>query len=205
MIPASREQVSELVATRPPFWEFLLFAGVLWREMQRVEPKWLDYTRGILQAGPLLTDTEALALVSTILRSGQACIHDLVDNFESAAQEAFGAPGSPGDPIKIENLGVWVIARFNELVDLATAVRRARTGDIVARLLDPAGAVSDQQIRQLHIWVDRVVKDVSRLPEAASQPGHGRLSLDLSLTLGDDESAARLNSALEHLEGLVFP
>src|ERR1700694_1404980 len=150
MIPASREQVSELVATRPPFWEFLLFAGVLWREMQRVEPKWLDYTRGILQAGRLLTDPEALALVSTILRSGQACIRDLVDNFESSAQEAFGAPGSPGDPIKIENLGVWVIARFNELVDLATAVRRARTGDIVARLLDPAGAISDQQMRQLH-------------------------------------------------------
>jgi hypothetical protein len=101
-----REQLSELVSTRPPLWEFLLFAGVLWREMQEVEPKWQDYTRGVLQTGPLLTDTEALALASRTLRGGQACISDLLDNFEPAAREAFGASGSPGDPNQIENLGV---------------------------------------------------------------------------------------------------
>jgi hypothetical protein len=205
MIPLSREQLSELVSTRPPLWEFLLFAGVLWREMQEVEPKWQDYTRGVLQTGPLLTDTEALALASRTLRGGQACISDLLDNFEPAAREAFGASGSPGDPNQIENLGVRIVARFDELLDLAATARRARTGDIVARLLDVTGAASDQQIRQLHAWVYRVVKDVSHLPVAASKPGLGRPFLDLSLTLGNEETAAQLKSALDHLEGLVSP
>ncbi len=205
MIPLSREQLSELLSTRPPLWEFLLFAGVLWREMQEVEPKWQDYTRGVFQTGPLLTDTEALVLASRTLRGGQACISDLLDNFEPAAREAFGASGSPGDPNQIENLGVRIVARFDELLDLAATARRARTGDIVARLLDVTGAASDQQIRQLHAWVYRVVKDVSHLPVAASKPGLGRPFLDLSLTLGNEETAAQLKSALDHLEGLVSP
>lgn len=204
-VPSSRDRRTELVTSRPRFWEFLLFAEVLSREMERIEPKWRRYSgKGARPAGPILSDHDVFQVVSTLVRRGQADIDELVNSFESYARQAFGAPGSPGDPTQIEYVATWWASKFEDLLDLVIATTDAPTSTDIAPLAKASVALFDGRIRQLYAWFERTLIDIAHLrDDVALAPGQKR-SLDLSLRLRvDDEAAAWFNREADRYVRLV--
>jgi hypothetical protein len=48
-VPRSTEEEAVLLANRPAGWEYLLFASILRREKEALEPKWRDHELGFVQ------------------------------------------------------------------------------------------------------------------------------------------------------------
>jgi hypothetical protein len=205
-IPLTAGELSKVVAERPRFWEVLLFAGVLRREMERLEARWATYTRGLVaHAGAYLSNAEALELATATLDGVKSSIAHFAHTYDEEGKRAFGPPGAPGDPSLIEQLAVGIVAQFEQLLDIGTRARQANAVPTTdAAVLDLVASVNDQCAGQLHAWVNRVVADVSHLPDAPVAADGTKRSLDLSLTVGpDEELTTRVTAELDRLTALL--
>ena len=204
-VPHSPEELRDLVNNRPRFWEYLLFAGTLKRELRRLDSTWGTYVKPVIvSAGPLLSDAQALAIAYATVRGAESCLGDLGRGFDAAAEDAFGPVGTPGNPVKIEYLAARIVSGFSELLELASSARAVRTGAAAARVVDLSTALIDQPIRQIRSWIDRVVEQVSLLPQLSADVGGQRTRLDLTLTIGPGpQSFARVKRELDRFQQVI--
>jgi hypothetical protein len=204
-VPDGPEELRDLVNNRPRFWEYLLFAGTLKRELRRLDSTWGAYVKPVIvSAGPLLSDAQALAIAYATVRGAESCLGDLGRGFDAAAEDAFGPAGTPGNPVKIEYLAARIVSGFSELLELASTARAVRTGAAAARVVDLSTALVDQPIRQIRSWIDRVVEQVSLLPQLSADVGGQRTRLDLTLTIGPGPQAfARVKRELDRFQQVI--
>ena len=119
-IPRTVEEQAGLLSAKPIGWEYMLFAGVLLRERDQLEPKWLDHDLRL--PGPnrayFTDETEAFAHIRSQLASVQVTVGSLNRLFDPAALEnAFGIAGEPGDAAQIEHLAARVMSAYEEFMD----------------------------------------------------------------------------------------
>src|SRR5215472_15617894 len=99
-VPRDESGRLELLALRPPFWEYLLFGNVLYVSRSAHEARWRDNQLGYtLKIGPVIEPAQVTEIISERLSDVLPIIGNLERILAPTAQvRAFGNPGEPGDP-----------------------------------------------------------------------------------------------------------
>ncbi|GAA0977975.1 hypothetical protein GCM10009555_040100 [Acrocarpospora macrocephala] len=186
-VPRTPDQQRELLAHRPVAWEYLLYAGVLWQHREALESKWRDhelqYARRTRQH---LADVAAAKFLGDVMNDMAATSRAVTKVLDRRAQElAFGLPGEPGDPARIEHLGARLIGVYEEVLDLAATMRGTGVSDRMVPVLEAAAQLADQPLREIRLFIDQLVEECDRLPERLASDEAVTLTLTLELTIDD--------------------
>ncbi|MFJ6537458.1 hypothetical protein ACIQH5_14665 [Paenarthrobacter sp. NPDC091711] len=202
LVPRDESSRLELLATRPPVWEYLLFAAFLYEGLQRTEPKWRDYSLGIAPyVGPQIDLEELPNKISDLMSRAGAIVSNLEKLFAPVAQEAaFGAPGEPGDPDFIEHIANRVVDMYEGLLDWAAEVRSLRVAEQTRDLLEIAASFVKQPIEdtrgRVKDFIAQLETAMDRVAKADEEPIE--LSLPLILTV-DPEIPKALEAELRRI------
>jgi len=191
-VPRTTDEVKQLVAYRKdqPWWEYLLFAGVLAQGKDALEPKWRDYEIGYVRptGQSLDDDKQAWAFIAASMHEASVYTQNMERALSPNAQlPAFGAPGTPGDPVLIEHLAKRVISSYEDLIDRAARIRGTRCPDKFRRIFELAAVFTDKPLHQFRDFIDDVVDKVEHIPEMIKNAGGKRASLTLELVVSLDK------------------
>jgi hypothetical protein len=191
-IPVTEEERARLVAERPDWWEQLVYAGVLLQGKEALEAKWEDHELRLPGGERQVFDrATTMDFISRETEWAGRQI-EILDRLLGGPtwKKAFGAPGEPGNPVRIENLARNFIKTYEALLDWSASLRNAVVPDIFGEILECAAVMMDQPLLQMRGFIDQVVDQFSRLPEITAGAGEEnptRLELNLLVTL--DEAA----------------
>jgi hypothetical protein len=190
-VPRSPEEKDAVMRERPPAWEFLLFASFLLQEKERLEMKWHDYNMPPFQRRRAITDVqEASAFLSNEFSNLVALVDALSRGFPREVQEeAFGAPGEPGDPVRIEHFAKRIIQTYEGMLDWAAEIREVEPPEVLREVWEVAPQMPKRPISEFRDFVDRVVREMDQLPkkvdELKEKDEPTVMTLDLNLELDD--------------------
>jgi hypothetical protein len=119
----------------------------------------------------------------------------------TAQQKAFGAPGEPGDPKRIQHLGGRLVDVYESMLDWASQLRRIHVPEDFRHAFELAARMIDQPIEEFREFIDRPVTAMDGLSGQLAEPDDGPLVIDLELRLSVDESvAAAFHSEMQRLQ-----
>lgn len=186
-VPRTPEEEAYLLTSQPDGWEYLLFASVLRRRLQALDPKWRDHVVGYRQpAAAALDEGETHEMMSSVFAEMRPVIGNVERLLSEESQlRCFGAPGEPGDQEQIQHLAERLIDVYRELLDWSARVRGAAVPERYERLFEIASKYVDGPIRQFREFVDRVVAEMDRVPAALRDETPFTIALTLTLELDD--------------------
>jgi hypothetical protein len=203
-VPRSANEETALLLSRPPGWEYLLFASVLLRQKAALESKYRDHELGYGQPhGSRLDDLQASALIDESFGSARQLTSNVNRVLAPHAQElAFGLPGEPGDPTRIEHLAQRLIDIYEGFLDWSARLRGAVVPDRFERAVELLGAFADGPIEQIRAFVDENVANCDRLPALLREATDEHpVEIVSTLTLSiDDKVVQQLNREFRRLK-----
>jgi TIR domain len=193
-VPRSKQEEAFILASRPPGWEYLLFAAILLRERDALDPQLRDHALSYARPeGPALDDQEASALLSTAFRHAQEIARNLERVLTPRAQQL--AFGPPGDPAQIEHLAQRLIEIYAGFLDWSSRLRGAAVPDHFDRAIEIASSFADQPIEEMRAFVDDIVTEMDQLPARLRRGEDVEIKLRLTFTI-DESLMAELNREL---------
>jgi hypothetical protein len=203
-VPRTTDEEATLLRVRPDGWEYLLFASVLRRRMNALEPKYRDHELRFARPtqGSRLTAPDAMAFLTAAFGEAGVLVGNVNRVLDPAAQDrAFGPPGESGDPVPIEHLAERLIDVYESLIDWAARLRGTQVEDEFERAAELASRFVDLPIQQFRDFVNRVVAEMDRVPALLRADEPVRLSLTLVVSI-EEGLEAELQDELERLAGI---
>jgi hypothetical protein len=207
-VPRTADEKRALLITKPAGWEYLLFASELLQGKERLEMKWHDHNMPPFQRTHHVPDVQdASAYLSNEFGNMRALVHSMASVFSREAQEdAFGAPGEPGDQVRIEHSARRIIQTYEGILDWAAAIRRIEPPDVLQEVFEIAPRMADKPLVTFREFVDRVVFEMDKLPELLANLNENdepvTIPLDLTLDM-DDQVMAEFNKRMERAKRKV--
>lgn len=193
-VPESQADIDLLLALRPDFWEYWLYAGALRVGMARLEGKYRDYELKFApRSSVAYFDREAFEF----LRSAPAHASALADRVSAVLRpevqlQAFGAPGEPGDPDRIIHMADRLLDVYEGFMDEAARIRGAALPEEFRSAQSAAADFGVQAIEAFRGFVNRCVDEMNELPElSVGQSEDAPLALTMKLTLTVDDDVMR--------------
>jgi hypothetical protein len=191
-VPRTLEEKRSLLAHRPDGWEYLLFAAVLLEGKESLEMKWRDHeVPPFVKPVVFSSVSEATSYLSSEFQRLAGLTEAMMRVFPSEVQEeAFGAPGSPGEPVRIEHFATRIVQTYGEILDWAATLRAVEGPDVLRPAIEIAPSMADQPLSEFREFVDVAVREIDRVPAfiAGHRDGDGPLSIDLTLTISLDQA-----------------
>jgi hypothetical protein len=194
-VPRTSDEKQALLVTRPAGWEYLLFASVLLKGKEDLEMKWHDHNMPPFRRTLVVSDAQdASAYLGDEFGNLQALVNAMMTVFSAEAQEqAFGVPGEPGDPVRIEHLAKRIIQTYEGILDWAAAIRGVEPPEVLRDVFGVAARMSDRPLTKFRQFVDRVVLEIDKVPALLDDPDAVEepitIVLDLTLEMDDDVTA----------------
>ena len=197
-VPKTEADLEQIITHKPPYWQLLLFAGVLKLKLQDLEPRYDDYVLGyaprlgIVISGSDMTEflnnqfTELLVIGESFER--------LYSN--EAAERAFGsagvpgAPGAPGDVSRIQRLARRYISIYDELLGWAERLRGVSVPDRYRNLISVLLEYPKQPLKELRRFVNAYAERTAELPTLAKKGEPIYIEHKVTWTIPDDLSTA---------------
>ncbi len=128
-VPRDESGRLELLALRPPLWEYLLFGNVLYVSRSAYESRWRDFELGYtVKVGPVIQPNQIPSTIEERMSRGSAIVSNLERILAPTAQDrAFGNPGESGDAALIEHMAVRLIDLYALLLEWAEATTAIHT------------------------------------------------------------------------------
>jgi hypothetical protein len=205
-VPLSRGHQAALIHERAPGWEYLLYAGVLLQGRNALEVKWHDEELGMARGEPLTLEPGAeFEYLSNEFSRLRVLVGSVQRVFEPAAQEqASGAPGEAGDPIRIENLARHVIGIYEGLLDWAARLRAVVPPDHLERTFELTALMAKAPIVQFRQFVDELVRELGKLPAHLASESEETLQIQVDLVLRiDPEVLAEFEAEMDRLRRIL--
>lgn len=167
-IPTTTEELVRLVDDRSDWWEFLLYAGVLVKGKRELDTKWDDHELR-LPRGPRREFDLASANDFVSRELGWIQKHIVLDRIMSPSiyEQAFGAPGQPGDPAKIEGMARRLLSMYESWLDWAAGLRNTSVPPAYEEVLETTACLIDGPVLSVREFIDDVAHKTARLPELA--------------------------------------
>jgi hypothetical protein len=204
-VPHSDEERARLVHARPPAWEYLLFAGLLSEGMSSLEAKWRDHELELPARQREHVDGDEVASRMSMAFGDLASIIEPLNRVFAGQEEAFGAPGEPGDPVRIEHLARWILAAYEDMLDWAAGLRAVAVPEQFERAVALTAKAADRPLVQFRAFVYEAIDQVGRIADHLSKPEEEQretLLVELTLTVEADndlmeEAVSELKRAIE--------
>src|ERR1700735_2277680 len=138
--PRTAQERHQLLITRQPGWEYLLFAGVLAQGIHRLESKERDHELQLVRGPRQHLDLQATTrYLSNAFDDLVAVWKPMGSLFQpSAMEQAFGAPGEPGDVVRIEHFAQWIVDMYEQTLDWGLAMRGLDVPDPLKKAVELA-------------------------------------------------------------------
>lgn len=180
-----------LAAERPPGWEFLLFARALRERRDALESKWRDHELALpSRTRRYIEDDQIASFVSRAFGRLGSIMEPLARVFEGQ-EAAFGAPGEPGDPVRIEHFANWIMGAYEDMLDWEAELRAADVSDQFERTLELASRCADRPLSEVREFVDELIARVGEIPAYLELPEAEReanpLRIEATLVVTADE------------------
>lgn len=192
-VPCTGEEQRDLLLARPGGWEYLLFAGVLKQGKEALELKWRDHELHYpARQRRHIDDERAFGVLSSSFSDLESESDALMRVFASDVQEqAFGPPGTSGDPVRIEHFAQRILATYEAILDWAAAIRGTVVSDVLKQTFELTALLADRPAADIRGFIDRVVSEAERIPAhiADENPNKAPLTIDVSLVLAIDDDA----------------
>jgi len=204
-VPRNAEEQQELLDTRPPGWEYLWFASVLLVGREGLDVKWRDHELRIGRGQRQHFD-DVPAAVRYLGHATDDMAHAMgpINRVlaPEAQVEAFGAPGEPGDPARIEHVAQAVVRAYEALLDAAAGLRQQAVPESLEQAFELAAQLANNAVAEIRDFIDRTVAETDRIPAYLADPSPDKprlqIRLDLTLTV-DQEVQDRLSAELGRL------
>jgi HNH endonuclease len=199
-VPRSPAEEEQLLAVRQDLWEFLLFAAVLRRKTDDLEPEWRAHEAHERRpAADELSDVEARDRLLHVFERPRKTLEAVSRQMAPEAQErAFGKPGEAGDPQLITDFAAGLVAFYRDLLDWSAQLRGSGVPQRFRAVYDLTSEFVDPPIRQFREYVARVVAELDRLPTALREGQPIDLALILKLSV-DPEFQERARIELDRI------
>jgi hypothetical protein len=161
-VPLTRKQTQAVLDARPAGWEFLLWAGALKQNTDILESQYLDHAAGLAPrtTTPLITDAHTyLDFIQTSSQEGLR----IMGNFNAVLSPdvqtaAFGEPGEPGDPDRIQHFAQRLADLYRDLMDWSANLRGAPVrGEHAHRALVAFANASNGNVERYRAFVHDAV------------------------------------------------
>lgn len=190
-VPETQADVDLLLALRPNFWEYWLYAGALRIGLASLEDKYRDYEMGYAPVtGETYRDRDAWAF----LRDSTDVAAALADRFNKVMDHdvqvrAFGERGTPGDAERIMHMARRLLDVYEGFIDEAARLRGASVPEEFQDAQEAAALFGANPIEEIRTFVAQAVDTMGGLPElVAEHTGNEPLNLTLDITLSIDEA-----------------
>ncbi|MHB1526460.1 MAG: TIR domain-containing protein [Candidatus Dormibacteria bacterium] len=199
-VPRTPIELGQLLADRPPGWEYGYFAATLKAELDLCEPKFLD--QQLHYAAPIGERVEREQILPYVRRAFDD-VRAIVDRFPAlmdtaVLERAVGAPGESGDPVRIRLLAERLTSVYESLLDWAAHLRGVSVPADSRRLFDTLASVVDRPVIEYRDFVDDAVEQTDLLAERVTAGKPASLRLALKLTV-DDAVVESFNQELGRL------
>jgi hypothetical protein len=204
-VPRTAAEQRELLSQRPPAWEFLYYASVLLQRRAEVEGKWRDHEiRYAPRSGRLITKQEAFNYLSSSLQNVRGITEGVNRVLDPNAQKlAFGEPGEPGNPDRIEHLATRLIGVYEEFLDWARDVRGTTVPKELVNPIELAARLADEPVEQIRRLVDDYVAEVERVPERLQRGENVYINMHLKISM-DKETLAAYSKSVDEAARLIM-
>lgn len=200
-VPRTEEAQRQLVEIRPPGWEYLLWAGCMWQRREELEPMYRDHTLSLMTLGSRrLEKGELLDFFKQSLDDLQKLVEQLNRLLGNDAQEwAVGAPGEPGDPVRIMHYGRRLMSIYEAALEWSTGVRSINVPAEALPFIDLVSHFVDLPIQTLRQFVDDFVDATRDLPRRIAQGE----SVSIAYTVTIDFDGELSSRAFEELKSIL--
>lgn len=198
-VPRTVEEQRELLSQRPPLWEYLFYASVLLQRRAQVDEKWRDHEiRYAPRTGVHIEKKEGFHYIASSMQDARSIVSQVDRVLDLDAQiRAFGNPGEPGNPARIEHLATRLIGTYEELLDWARSLRGATVSSEFRDTIELAAQLVDGPINQIRHLVDDYVAQIESVPERL-RLGEEEIEINMVLKVRlDDELRSELDKSLE--------
>lgn len=201
-VPRTSDEKQALLVTKPAGWEYLLFASVLLKGKDDLEMKWHDHNMPPFRRTVVISDAkDALTYLGDEFGNVRALVNAMgVVHSTEAQEQAFGAPGESGDPVRIEHLAKRVIQTYEGILDWAAMIRGVEPPEVLQDVFEVAARMADRPLTQFRQFVDRVVLEIDKVPTLLADPDaiEEPITIVLNLTLEiDDDVAAEFDQKMK--------
>jgi hypothetical protein len=191
-IPKIRADLDRIVCEKPPYWEYLLFAGTLGLELDQLEGRYEDYALGYApRLGIVINDKEFAEFLrlqfTELLVIGESFMR--IFNTETA-ERAFGRPGVPGDVSRLQHLAKRYISVYEELLRWAERLRGTSIPAKYRNLIDVMLKYPEQPIEELRNFVKTYAESIAEFPVLAQKGEPIRIEHKVSWRVPDELSEA---------------
>lgn len=198
-VPRSQEAIDAMIAERPDYWEYLLYAGLLRLNVDALAEKRRDHEIGYAARNSDRVDR------GNVVEYAQAALADALRisaNFGSVLdhevqEAAFGKPGEPGDPDRIVHMAQRFVSVYEDFMDWAARLRGASvSGEHARTALQVLAKVADGNVTSLSDFVDKFVEEADTMSERVAAGEHLRLEMTVVIAV-DNELLAEFERELE--------
>lgn len=208
-VPQTQADIELLLATRPDWWEYWLYAGALRVGLDSLEAKYRDYEMGFaVPTGEAYFGRDAF----NFLRTVPVRANNLVNNFNAVFQSevqsrAFGEPGEPGDADRILHIARRFLDVYEGFLDEAARVRGTALPDEFEEAQRAAAEFGSDAVREIRGFVARCVESVSALPEMVEGRAESdeplEVALQITLTVDEEVSTRFLRGMKDAADALM--
>lgn len=172
-------------------WEFLLLADTMRRHLNRLSGKHLDHEAGYPGAVRThVADPDVTDFVRRSLDELTSLTSRLTDLLApQTIARALGAPGEPGDGVRIAHLGSRFGQTYEELLDWAATVRGTTVSAPARRVRDTLARLADEPVRRVGRFVDDLCAAADEIARYYRSGGEEHRTVDVCLTLDVDREA----------------
>lgn len=184
-VPRSQEAIEAMMTERPDAWEYLLYAGLLNANMEKLEPEYRDFAMGYARRnGVYVPRDDLLEHVQGAIGS----IEGIVDNFNAILdaelqERAFGAPGEPGDVDRIVHLAERFVSVYEDLMGWAADLRGASAPGGGAEVLKLLARWAEQPVDECRRFVKTMVAEGDTFTDRLAAGDHIDIQLTVTLEL----------------------
>jgi hypothetical protein len=167
-VPRSQEEIDALLATRPAFWEYRLFAGAMLLELNALDARYEDYLLGYApRRGVSVYEAQFVDFLTMQLDEMQVIAGSFGRIFTTEADHytrAFGPRGVPGDAGRIVHLARRYIAVYEELLLWVERLRGTSVPGKYRELVAILARFPQQPIEEIRRFVEAYAVSVAEIP-----------------------------------------
>ena len=200
-VPRDESSTQALLATQPPGWEYLYYAGLLKQGVERNEHRYLDMELGYAPNVRTFMDLEP---AHDFLRTTTARFLALADAFnavlnQEAQTRAFGALGEPGNPDRIKHLAGRLVDVYSSFFDVIEDIRGTAVPDVLTEARDLAAQAGEKPVQGMREFINNFALTLDNLPQRLATGDDITMELVFTLELEDglmDRWSAAMNAAI---------
>lgn len=188
-VPRTAEEIQALMTQRVGLWEYLLYAGVLRRNIDALEPKHRDHMIGYARrTGEVVEGHRIVEFAQAALADGQHIAANFGAVLDHGVQEAaFGKPGEPGDLDRILHMAERFTSVYEEFMDWAARLRGCTVNNEHARnAFNALAKTADENLESMRDFVDRFFAEVDTAVDKSEAGETVNVELVVTLTLNDE-------------------